>query len=100
LFIVRNGRLNAEWQTVEPSILKIGQRSISSLIKYQGRGDLDRIYFQCRNSNVDFNLASIPPSFTLMEKEPLERSYMSALFDVKNELARNNYSWQKRPPDF
>ena len=36
---VSNGRLNPERETVEPRLIKIAGRSISSLIKYQGRGD-------------------------------------------------------------
>jgi hypothetical protein len=39
------------------------------------------MYFQCRSSNVEFNLASIPGSFTLKEKEPFDRAYVNALFD-------------------
>jgi predicted acylesterase/phospholipase RssA len=31
LFVIRNGRLNPEWETVEPRLLKIAGRSISSL---------------------------------------------------------------------
>jgi len=53
LFIVLNGRLDAEWETVELSLLKIAGRSLSSLIKYQGRGDLDRMYFESRRYNVE-----------------------------------------------
>jgi hypothetical protein len=100
LFIIRNGRLNPEWQTVEPRLLKIAGRSISSLIKYQGRGDLDRMYLQSREDQVDFNLASIPVSFSEREKEPFDLEYMNALFDVGYNLGRHGYRWQKRPPDF
>jgi predicted acylesterase/phospholipase RssA len=100
LFIIRNGRLNPEWQTVEPRLLKIAGRSISSLIKYQGRGDLDRMYLQSREDQVDFNLASIPVSFSEREKEPFDLEYMNALFDVGYDLGRHGYRWQKRPPDF
>jgi hypothetical protein len=100
LFVVRNGRLNPEWQTVEPEIMKIAGRSISSLIKYQGRGDLYRMYLQSRNYGVDFSLASIPSSFSEREKEPFDVQYMNALFDVGYDLGRRGYTWQKKPPDF
>src|SRR5215510_12009771 len=100
LFVIRNGRLNPEWQTVEPEITQIAGRSISSLIKYQGRGDLNRLYLQSRSYGVDFTLASIPPSFAGREKEPFDRQYMNALFDLGYELGRHGYRWQKKPPDF
>jgi Patatin-like phospholipase len=100
LFIIRNGRLNPEWEAVSPHLVNIAGRSISSLIKYQGRGDLDRMYLQSRRAGVDFNLASSPPSFTEREKEPFDRQYMNALFSAGYELGRGGYSWQKKPPDF
>lgn len=100
LFVIRNGRLNPEWQTVEPRLLKIAGRSISSLIKYQGRGDLDRMYIQSRRYRIDFNLASIPVSFSEREKEPFDLEYMNALFDVGYDLGRHGYHWQREPPDY
>ena len=100
LFVIRNARLNPEWQTVEPQLLKIAGRSIASLIKYQGRGDLDRMYLQSRTYRIDFNLASIPVSFVEREKEPFDLEYMNALFDVGYDLGRHGYRWQKKPPDW
>jgi hypothetical protein len=100
LYVIRNGRLNPEFEAVEPQLLKIAGRSISSLIKYQGMGDLNRLYLQSRNNGVDFNLASVPESFTLVEKEPFDREYMRALYDVGFGLGRAGYKWQKQPPSF
>jgi len=100
MYVIRNARVGPEWETVEPRLIKIAGRSISSLIKYQGRGDLNRMYLQSRQYNVDFNLASIPETFTLREKEPFEQDYMAALFERGYELARAGYRWQKKPPDF
>jgi hypothetical protein len=100
LFVIRNARLNPEWETVEPRLMKIAGRSISSLIKYQGRGDLNRMYLQSRQYGVDFNLASIPESFTSKEKEPFDLEYMKALFERGHELGSGGYRWQKKPPDF
>ena len=84
---------------MDPNLLKIGQRSISTLIKYQGWGDLNRIYLQCRASGFDFNLASIPQSFNVEEREILEIPYRKALFEFGFEIARHGYPWQKYPPD-
>jgi hypothetical protein len=100
LFIIQNRRLGARWKAVEPSIVNIASRSISSLTKYQGRADLDRMYFESRNHHIDYNLASIPSSFDMEEKEPFDLAYMRALFDIGYALGREGYSWQKKPPDF
>lgn len=100
LFVIRNGRVSAEWEAVDSSILKIASRSISSLIKYQGRGDLDRIYFESRRHNVRFRFASIPPSFSVTEKEPFDLQYMKALFMAGYAHGRSGNQWQEKPPDF
>jgi hypothetical protein len=99
LFVIRNAKLDPEWQSVEPDLLKIGLRSVSTLTKNQGWGDLDRIYLQTRASNIEFNLASIPDSFSVKEPQPLDLAYRKALFDFGYQLARNGYRWRKAPPD-
>lgn len=99
LFAIRNAKLEPEWQPVKLDLIKIGSRSVSTLIKNQGWGDLDRIYLQARASNIEFNLASIPETFTVEEPQPLDVGYRKALFDVGYQLARNGYRWRKTPPD-
>lgn len=99
LFVIRNAKLGPEWEAVEPDLLKIGRRSVSTLIKNQGWGDLDRIYLQARASGIAFNLASVPQSFAMKEPEPLDVGYRKSLFDIGYGLARNGYSWRKLPPD-
>jgi predicted acylesterase/phospholipase RssA len=99
LFIIRNGRLGAEWEAVEPSLWKIAGRSLSSLIKYQSRGDIDRMYFESRRYNVEFNLASIPDTFRDKERQPFDLTYMKALFEAGYVIGRSGYRWRKKPPD-
>jgi hypothetical protein len=51
-----------------------------------------------KRDGIDFNLASIPPDFSEVRKEPFDAGYMNALFDRSYDLARHNYSWAKAPP--
>jgi predicted acylesterase/phospholipase RssA len=98
LFVIRNGKIDPEWQSVKENVLSVTQRSISTLIKNQGIGDLYRIYSVTRRDGIDFNLASIPPDFRDTSDEPFDQKYMIALFDRGYELASHNYSWAKAPP--
>jgi predicted acylesterase/phospholipase RssA len=98
LFVVRNGKIDPEWQSVGENVLSITQRSISTLIKNQGIGDLYRIYSITKRDGIDFNLASIPPDFSDTSDEPFNQKYMIALFDRGYDLASHNYSWAKAPP--
>jgi hypothetical protein len=96
--VIRNGKIDPEYQSVNDNILSITQRSISTLIKNQGIGDLYRIYSVTRRDGVDFNLASIPADFADKRDEPFDQKYMVALFERGYALGSHNYSWQKTPP--
>ena len=98
LFVIRNGKIDPEWQSVRENVLSITQRSISTLIKNQGIGDLYRIYSVTRRDGIDFNLASIPADFTDASDEPFDQKYMIALFDRGYDLASHGYSWVRTPP--
>jgi predicted acylesterase/phospholipase RssA len=98
LYVIRNGKIDPEWQSVSENVVSITQRSISTLIKNQGIGDLYRIYSITKRDGIDFNLASIPPDFSETSDEPFDQKYMIALFDRGYNLASHNYSWVKAPP--
>jgi len=98
LYVIRNGKIDPEWQSVSENVLSITTRSISTLIKNQGIGDLYRIYSITKRDGIDFNLASIPPDFSDVRHEPFDPRYMNALFDRGYDLASHNYSWAKSPP--
>ena len=98
LFVIRNGKIDPEWQPVNENVLSITQRSISTLIKNQGIGDLYRIYSVTRRDGIDFNLASIPADFKEKSGEPFDQKYMVALFERGYGLASHDYSWAKAPP--
>jgi predicted acylesterase/phospholipase RssA len=98
LFVIRNGKIDPEWQSVNDNVVSVTQRSISTLIKNQGIGDLYRIYSVTRRDGIDFNLASIPADFTDTSDEPFDQKYMIALFNRGYDLASHNYSWAKTPP--
>jgi predicted acylesterase/phospholipase RssA len=98
LFVIRNGKIDPEWQSVNDNMVSVTQRSISTLIKNQGIGDLYRIYSMTRRDGIDFNLASIPADFTDTSDEPFDQKYMISLFERGYDLASHNYSWAKAPP--
>ena len=98
LYVIKNGRIDPEWQPVGENVMSITTRSIDTLIKNQGIGDLYRIYAISKRDGIDFNLASIPPDFREARKEPFDAGYMNALFDRGYDLASHNYPWVKSPP--
>jgi predicted patatin/cPLA2 family phospholipase len=98
LYVIRNGKIDPEWQSVSENVVSITQRSISTLIKNQAIGDLYRIYSVTKDEGIEFNLASIPADFNQTSDEPFDQKFMIALFNRGYDLGHENYSWVKAPP--
>ena len=97
VYIIRNARLNSERETVKPKLSNIAGRSISTLIKMQGIGDIYRAYAIATNANFDFNHIAIPRDFKVVSKEPFDTEYMKALYDFGFEMSRQGLKWGKSP---
>ena len=98
VFIIRNGRVDPEWKYVPPKLLSIGGRSISTMIKTQGVGDLYRAYLDSIDTGFDFNYIDIPNNFKQESEKPFEQKYMQALYDFGFNMASNGLNWNKLPP--
>lgn len=100
VYVIRNSFLDPRHKQVKSRIAPIGSRSIDSLIRTQGIGNLYHIYAQCKRDGNDFNLAYIPSEFTPEPSESFDPVYMEKLFEYGYRLARKGYSWEKEPPYF
>jgi hypothetical protein len=100
LFIIRNGRTTPEFSVVKLGLLPIAGKSISSLIKAEGVGDLYRMYAVAQRDGIDYNLIDMPVSFTQTEKTPFDKAYMNALYRTGYEMARGGVPWEKTPPGY
>ena len=100
LFLIRNARLTSEWKAIEPKVSRIAIRSVGTLVRAQGMGDLYRIYLRAQRDGIDYNLAYIPEDFTMKSKELFDPEYMSQLFDLGYRMAEGGYPWQKKPVGF
>jgi hypothetical protein len=69
-------------------------RSVSTLIKSQGEGDLAKLYVVARENDFDYQVAYIPDSFGLESKEAFDRDYMRELFRLGYELANDGRAWK------
>lgn len=99
IYVLRNAFLDPDYRGVKRSLLPIASRSIDSLIRSQGIGDLYQIYALCKRDGNDFNLAYIPSSFTDEPSEAFDPVYMSNLFELGRSLAMKGYPWDKSPPN-
>ncbi len=99
-YVIRNSFLQPEWKPVEQKMFPLLGRSIDSLIRTQGLGDLNTIFLLAKRDGIEFNLTYIPSTFTVESKEQFDMAYMKALFDVGYEMGLSESFWKKAPPGF
>jgi hypothetical protein len=97
-YIIRNGRLDPQWATVERRTLSIAGRAIDTMINASGYNDVLRMYYTTLHDGIDFNLAYIGSDFTKRLPEPFDQGFMRTLFDYGYQHARRGYDWAKVPP--
>ena len=100
VYILRNSFVEPDHSGVRREILPIASKTIESLIRTQGIGDLYQIYTLCNRDGNEFNLAYIPSSFTEEPTEGFDPVYMTKLFELGREMALNGYPWEKQPPGY
>ncbi len=98
LYVIRNGKVSPEYSVVKPKLMAIVGKSISSLIKTQGIGDLYRMYSNAKRDGMAFNAVWVPETFTAKEPTPFDRQYMNALFQVGYNMGFEGIKWSKAPP--
>jgi predicted acylesterase/phospholipase RssA len=99
LWIIRNGKIEPEYKAMPETTLAIAQRSLETLTKSRGIGDLARMYTRARADKIDYNLAAIPVDFNVKHPMPFDRAYMRALYEVGVARGRAGYAWAKAPPE-
>ena len=99
-YVIRNSRLDPQAASVNRKLLPIAERTISSLIRTQGIGDLYRIFALAERDGLEFNLAYIPKDFDVIPTEMFDPVYMKKLYDLAYELGEAGYEWNTAPPGF
>jgi len=99
-YVIRNSRLDPEGVAVNRKLLPIAERTISSLIRTQGIGDLYRIFALAERDGLEFNLAYIPKEFDAIPTEMFDPVYMKKLYELAYEMGKSGYQWYKAPPGF
>jgi len=100
LYVIRNASLDPTYEPVKPKIVPIAGRSISSLIRTQGIGDMYRIYLSAQRDGLRYHLAFIPKEFDVKSEEAFDLAYMRQLYDVGHAQGKAGTAWSTTPPGF
>jgi hypothetical protein len=99
-YVIRNGKLKAEWSDVDRQTLSVAQKAVAVLTNYSGVGDLYKIYMIVKRGGGSFNLAYIGEDFHAPHPVDFDRGYMGALYSYAFDKARGGYPWDHAPPGF
>jgi len=100
VYVIRNSFLDPDYRGIKRNVLPIASRTIDSLIRTQGIGDIYQIYALCKRDGNDFNLAYIPSDFIEESTEAFDPVYMGKLLDRGYQMAFEGYPWETAPPGF
>jgi len=99
LYVLRNGKIEPQYKTQDLSLFGLSSRTLETFTKYQGLGDLYRLYLEMTRDGVDFNLVHIPDSFDAQSKQLFDPDYMSKLYELGYSMGQHaDTAWQKKPP--
>lgn len=93
MWLIRNTKVEPEYTAVPLSIGSLAGRSVSTLIKYQGRGDLVNITSLAKRDGFSVNITNVPKNFDVPLTEMFDTKYMRALYQVGYEKARSKSAW-------
>lgn len=98
LYIIRNDRMSTKFESTPARLIPLAKRSIDSLIRTQGIGDLFRLYVTARENNFDYFLAHVPDDFHVETTELFDPDYMRPLFHIGYEQGKRGGCWYSLPP--
>ena len=94
IYAIRNAKLHPPWKLVPRRLPAVVSRSVSTLIKPEGLGDLAKLYVVARDNDFDYHVAHITDTFELESKEAFDRDYMRELFRLGYELGAKDRAWK------
>lgn len=98
LYIIRNGKINPEWEQTPATTVALAERSIETLIKSQSIGDLTRMYAHSTKDGIKYRLVAIPDEFKAERKQPFDHGYMTKLYATGEAVAGQGIVWMNAPP--
>ncbi len=94
IYIVRNTKITPDYDPLEPGLVQIASRSISTMIKFGGRADIAILEEQARRIGFGVKVTAVPESFDVEATEFFDPVYLQALFEVGREMGGRPDAWK------
>jgi acyl-CoA-binding protein len=100
IYVMRNGYVDPKPQAIKDDLTSIANRTIDTMVNYQGLGDIFRLYVLSGERGHNFHVAYIPVDFDSTSKEMFDPVEMTKLFNVGYEQGKTGEAWKDKPPFF
>lgn len=96
VWVIHNNLINPVYQPQKTGLRHIGERTLSTLIKSQSVGDLQRIAALARRDGFSLRAMIMPARFTDKSSELFDPVYMSRLYAVGEAMGRQPNAWGRK----
>lgn len=97
IYVIINNALIPEFSMSSERALPIMGRAYAILLKSQTKQGLIALYNFAQRSDIDLDIASIDEQVPYSMRDPLSRSYMTAVYRIGYHKTFNQDLWVKRP---
>lgn len=98
VYIIRNGRIGAQWQMVPRRTITVGKRAIAGLIDAQGQDDLFGLQLIAREEHEHFHVAYIDADFKCPRRGSFDSQYLHRLYDYAATATATGNLWHTALP--
>jgi hypothetical protein len=100
LYVIRNGRIDAQRRVTNRSLGSISGNSISTMLKMSGINDLYRLYVGELTGELEFYYVAFPIGYVPVSAEEFNHEEMNKEYDLGYKLAGEGVPWQRLPPGY
>jgi hypothetical protein len=100
LYILVDSGLQPDFQVAQRTTEAILAQTVGMAVKVDTHLMLDRAYLFAKRSGIGFNVASIPPDFSVPSRGAFDPDYMKALFQVGYDLGKSTSPFSAVPPAY
>ena len=102
LYILVNNKIDPTFDVVANQTVAVGARSLSTILKREGRNNVMSAYAYARHNNIAYHLAYIDPSLPDLPperaQEEFSTEYMTYLYGLGLAKGSSAQPWVGRPP--
>lgn len=92
-WLIRNTKIAPDYSEVELDVSGLSNRAISTLIKYQAKGNLINIETLAKRDGFNMHVTDVPVDFDEPLEDMFDKNYMRALFKVGYERGKRK-AWR------